>query len=461
MHRSFTSLAVASADDLVYGQAPYPVRTRSGMEIGGGTLYPELNFTLPTMAINGETMPEIRRHYAEATAAAARRAAELDAPGLVVEFETLPPMVENPDWGIELVRIMLEALGAEEARSGLKTAVRFTPNDLREMHRPPVMRSGPLLDAMMESFDRAAEAGADFLSIESVGGKEVSDDSLTQGDLPGILFALGVLGVRDMAFLWPLIRSTADRHGVQAAGDTACGFANTAMVLAERNYIPRVFAAVVRAVSAVRSLVAYTCGAVGPGKDCGYENVYLKAITGCPMSMEGRTAACAHLSPVGNIAAAMADLWSNESVQNVRLLAAMAPTCYLEQLVYDARLHNTAAASGGRKVLRDWLVQSDAPLDPQAFVLAPESVMAVAKAIVDAGDLGYAASCAAARTAIALLRSGETEGRVRIPAREMPWLDRMEEDLDELPEDEDAFVGRMMSRVDTDRFRPSEYGLQG
>ena len=66
----------------------------------------------------------------------------------------------------------------------------------------------------------------------------------------------------------------------------------------------RVFAAVVRAVSAVRTLVCYECGAVGPGKDCGYENPILKAITGFPIAMEGKTAACAHLSPVGNIAAA-------------------------------------------------------------------------------------------------------------------------------------------------------------
>jgi methanol--5-hydroxybenzimidazolylcobamide Co-methyltransferase len=43
----------------------------------------------------------------------------------------------------------------------------------------------------------------------------------------------------------------------------------------------------VRAVTAVRSLLAYECAAVGPGKDCGYENLILKAITGFPMAMEG------------------------------------------------------------------------------------------------------------------------------------------------------------------------------
>lgn len=169
---------------------------------------------------------------------------------------------------------------------------------------------GGYWDAMLELFEQSAAAGAEFLSIESVGGKELHDDALVNGDLRAVLFSLCVMGVRDMMFIWDHIVAITAKHGVHAAGDTACGFGNTAMVLAERKMIPRVFAAVVRAVTAVRSLVAYECGAVGPGKDCGYENPVLKAITGCPMSMEGKTAACAHLSPMGNLAAATADLWS-------------------------------------------------------------------------------------------------------------------------------------------------------
>ena len=86
--------------------------------------------------------------------------------------------------------------------------------------------------------------------------------------------------------LWTEITAIADKTGTIASGDTACGFANTAMVLAEKKYIPRVFAATVRVVSAVRSLVAAECGAKGPHKDCGYEGVYVKAIAGTPISME-------------------------------------------------------------------------------------------------------------------------------------------------------------------------------
>ena len=38
---------------------------------------------------------------------------------------------------------------------------------------------------MLETFDGCAAAGAELLSIESVGGKEVHDDALMIGDLAG------------------------------------------------------------------------------------------------------------------------------------------------------------------------------------------------------------------------------------------------------------------------------------
>lgn len=456
----YTSLAISRPEDLIFGRAPRPVRTRSGMVIGGGTVYPELNFTLPPMPIDAGSLPEIRRQYAGIISGATQRAAELGVPGLVVEFETLPPMCEQPAVGIELARILLDGLAEAEASYGLKGVLRMTPNDLREMTRPSLMRQGPFLEQMLQTFEGAAAAGAELLSIESTGGKEVSDDALTFCSLPQVIFALCVLGVRDMRFLWTELKTIADRHGVFCAGDTACGFANTAMVLAEKQYIPRVFAAVVRAVSAVRTLVGYECGCVGPGKDCGYENVFLKAITGCPMAMEGKTAACAHLSPLGNIAAATCDTWSNESVQNVKLLAGMAPTVYTEQLSYDCRLFNVASAHGAAaaRTLRDWLVESDAGLDPQAWILRPDVVIDIASAIVAAPE-PYAAGRAAAAAALKAIRSADAAGALAVPERERAWLDTMEDTLAGLPADESAFIDQMLGEVDTTRFTLSEYGL--
>ncbi len=369
-------------------------------------------------------------------------------------------MTEMPQWGIDITKILLDGIEDAHAKTGLKSVLRVTPTDIRHGNKPPLMRSGRYWENMLQSFEGAAAAGAELLSIESVGGKEVHDGALTMCDIGGVIFSLCVMGVRDMRFLWDHIGAIARTHNVYAAGDTACGFGNTAMVLAEQHMIPRTFAAVVRAISAVRSLVAYECGAVGPGKDCGYENAYLKAITGFPMAMEGKTAACAHLSPLGNIAGAIADTWSNESVQNVRLLGGMAPTCYLEQLIYDCRLMNQARGDGqaAALMLRKWLEASDAPLDPQAYVLAPANAIAIARAIVESPDY-YQAGKAAGLTAVRLLCEGHKQGKLKILQREQPWLDMLQSSLEALPESEDTFILQQMDQLDTSKFVAADYLL--
>ncbi|MGI5817337.1 MAG: methyltransferase MtaB domain-containing protein [Armatimonadota bacterium] len=459
--KPWDSIAIEDAQELIFGSAPQPLETAKGLVIGGGRVYPELNFTLPAISINEETWPGIVRQYSEIIGDALERARRLHCEGLVVELETLPEMTRRPQWAAEIIEVLRDALDEAHADWGLPCALRATPNDNREMRRPPRMRSGELLETTLETFERAAQLGADLLAIESTGGKEIHDGALTMADLPQVIFSLCVLGVRDMRFLWTRIVEIADAHeGVFAAGDTACGFANTAMVLADQGMIPRVFAAVVRAVSAVRSLVAYECGAVGPGKDCGYENIILKALTGLPMSLEGKTAACAHSSPIGNIAAAAADLWSNESVQNVRLLGGQAPSVSLEQLIYDCRLMNAAIDEGPEAALalQRWLVDSDASLDPQALVLAPRSAIAIAEVIAGSGD-HYDAGRRVAAYTIQLLRDAIRDDIVDVAEREMRWLDMMEAAVEALPEEESAFIDQMLPQIDTEKIVLEDYDL--
>jgi len=456
----YKNLAIDNASELTFGVAPKPVATRSGMVIGGGLVYPELNFTLPPMTVDAAHIPEIRNHYSEIIEGALRRAAELEAPGVVIEFETLPPMTEHPQWGLEIAKILLEGMEREGQRSGLRSVLRMTPNDNREFERPPLMRHGRYFEAMLELFDSAAASGAELLSIESVGGKELHDQALVNGDIAGSIFSLCVLGERDMRFLWTRLQEIALKHGVKCAGDTACGFGNTAMVLAEQKMIPRVFAAVVRAVSAVRSLVAFECGAVGPGKDCAYENPILKAITGCPMAMEGKTSACAHLSPMGNIAAAACDTWSNESVQNIKLLGGMAPTCYMEQLIYDCRLMNRARAEGreSAQTLQRWLIDSDVWGDPQAFIISPAVAIELARVIV-ASDSHYHAGVAVARKSVELMREAHGSGKLKFAKNEIRWLDTMLDAVDELPADEGQFIAEQLAVAEAGKCLPGEYGL--
>ena len=458
--KSYSSLAITSSDDLIFGRAPNPVTLKNGLVIGGGVVYPELNFTLPAMEITAATMPEVLRQYTEMIDGACRRAADLYMPGLVVEFELLPPLTIVPEWGAEITKVLRQRLDQLQAEHKVKVALRVTPNDIREFDRPPHMRSGEYVDKMFRSFELCAGAGADFLAIESTGGKELHDEALVMGDLPLSVFSLGVLGSRDMAYLWDHIVEISHRTSAIPSGDSACGFGNTAMVLADQRQIPKVWAATIRVMSVARSLVAHERGAVGPGKDCAYESVYIKAITGYSIALEGAEAACAHLSPIGNIAKAAADLWSNESVQNVKLLSAMAPTVSLEQLVYAVRLMNIASSDGpgAARQLRDWFVKSDDGLDPQAYVLRPDIVVALAAEIVGE-TTPYLRTRRAAVSTLALLRRAHGEGAFALPATELRWLDRLSLLADSLPEDEAEFIASLRKKIDTSKVRLEEYGL--
>jgi len=456
----YNKLAISNSNDLFFGSSTYPVKTPNGLIIGGGIVYPELNFTLPPMHINKETFKDILEQYKNIATEAIERAIHLESDGLVLEFETLLEMTLNPQYGIEIIKVMNDICEQYFQTSGFKSIIRLTPNDIRDYERPPKMRTSGYLDNMLELFEKGAEAGGNLLSIESTGGKEIFDDAIMMCDIKAVIFSLIVLGVKDMQFLWKRIVDIANRTDKIPGGDTACGFGNTAMVLADKGYIPKVFAAIVRIITVIRTLVCIEEGARGPDKDCGYEGPYLKAITGIPISMEGKTAACAHLSPVGNVAAACCDLWSNESVQNIKLLGGMAPTVYLEQLIYDVRLFNQAIIQGKDKILtlQNLLVESDIYKDPQAFVLAPQHVISISKEIIK-GDSYLEACILGSLKGIEIMDNAIQDGSLKIEEREKSWLARTKDEISSIPLKEEDFINDMLPFINKTKWLPSEYGL--
>ena len=108
--KTFSELAIKSLDDFVYGIAPHPVTAKNGMVIGGGTVYPEINLTLPPMTVNESTMPEVRRQYSEMIGGILKRAKDLHAPGIIVELELLPPTTIEPKWGVEISKILRDKM---------------------------------------------------------------------------------------------------------------------------------------------------------------------------------------------------------------------------------------------------------------------------------------------------------------------------------------------------------------
>jgi methanol--5-hydroxybenzimidazolylcobamide Co-methyltransferase len=456
------TLAIDNVEDFLFGLAPRPVCAGRGVSIGAGQVIPEINFTLPPMTIDDSSWAKVRDQYSEIMDGVLKRAVHLEVPQLLVEFETLPDMTNRPAWGLDIARLISDKLDACHERHGLRSALRFTVNDVREFTRPPLMRRGRYWDSLAEIIDKAASAGADMLAIESTGGKEVSDDAIINCDLPAVVFALGVLGGRDIRFLWEYIVDICRRDGIVPSGDSACGFANTAMVLAEQKLIPRFFAAIVRAASVPRTLEAIEAGAVDPTKDCAYEGPYLKAIAGVPISMEGKSAACAHLSTIGNISQAVCDCWSNESTHNVRLLSTIAPVVSMEELTYDCRLMNTSMAHGKDKaaLLRDWLSESDCRLDPQAWVLRPDVVLEISREIVRE-DTCCRRTVAAARAAVQSLRRAQESGELNLRENERKWVDILQSQCDMLPDTEEQLLEQMLvNPMVAPKFKAEEYGFE-
>jgi methanol--5-hydroxybenzimidazolylcobamide Co-methyltransferase len=119
-----------------------------------------------------------------------------------------------------------------------------------------------------------------------------------------------------------------------------------------------------------------------------------------------------------------------------------------------ARRHGSAAAHQ----LQQWLVESDEALDPQAFIISPNSSVELAKAIVGS-DSHYHAGVAVARKAVDLLRTAHAMGKLRIAPREVIWFDTMQDALDDLPTDEAEFIAQQLALADKTRFLPAEYGL--
>jgi methanol--5-hydroxybenzimidazolylcobamide Co-methyltransferase len=118
----------------------------------------------------------------------------------------------------------------------------------------------------------------------------------------------------------------------------------------------------------------------------------------------------------------------------------------------------TASSAQDARQLRDWLADSDAPLDPQAWVLRPEVVLRLAAEIM-AEPTAYLRTRRAIRATVAELSRAHSAGELRIPQREMHWLDVLRAQADALPEDEDELRAEVSAILPDAQYNPEEYGL--
>ncbi|WP_028582364.1 methyltransferase MtaB domain-containing protein [Desulfogranum japonicum] len=450
------TMAYARAEEMMFGTCLYPVTTRRGMCLGGGEVIPEI--VVHPRAGSEKSLKTLLREFERGYNDALERCVSIGHPHVCLEIEHVAQMTQKTEWGEDVAAQTVSLMDRYEERYGIVSGCRFTIADLRKpdmVHMRDSDRSQRVLEAIA-----ACARHADMVAIESIGGKEIFDHAIIRNDVTGLLFAQAVLGGRDMQWLWPQIVAIAERHNCLPSGDTSCAHANTAMFMAGGYHgreIPHTLAAISRAISVSNTLVAYECGATGPGKNCAYENPIIKAITGVPVSCEGKSSACAHSDFCGNAIAAVCDLWSNEAVEYHSMFGGTTAAVFTEMLGYDTALMNTAINLGYEKELQACMVNSDRYRDPQSYILCPDIAWEIGKVVVEHHQSLYSRARAAA------LKCGELifgDDKLQLTTYEHDALRHYMADLEKLPADEGNFIDLCLERyARIHGFRRESYGL--
>lgn len=447
-------------DDMVFGQTKYPVKMGLDQVVGDGEVVPNIKVA---PAEGSETSVDgLVATCKNIAFAACERAAGIGLPAIQIEQEHVQQQSISEEASARTTAVQWEQLEELHEKYGTAVSLMSTVADMREEENG--LRGSELDQAMDASFEACAENGASMLCVETVGGKVVSDYGISRGDVRAILYGIGVLGSIDMAYMWPKIVDIAKKNNIVAGGDTDCAQANTAMFLAgalTSKNVSHTIAAVARAIAGARSLVAIECGATGPTKDCGYENPIVKSIASIPICAEGKNATCAHSDLMGNLAAAVCDVWSNESVYNREEMGGPTPGVWLQSLGYECALMNTATQIGTNKELRDTYTLADKYRDPQGIILAYDNAYKIGEAIVADGEDIYLRSRNAALKACELINEAVEEKRILLTRFERDTLDSTQKTYEQLPDDQAKFVKTCIKRYGrkVKEHDPSQYEL--
>jgi methanol--5-hydroxybenzimidazolylcobamide Co-methyltransferase len=455
--KPITKMAYSSGEDMIFGTAKSPVTTKRGIVIGGGYVHPEL--VAHPRPGSEKTKKTLLREYERANGDALERMVIVGHPTIQIENEHIFQMTHNPEWGGEIAAQTAKQMDDYLEDYGLKAAYRSTIADLR---KPDMvnMRDSDYTREVIESFKECAKY-ADIISIESMGGKEIFDHAIIRNDIAGIIFGIGVLGARDMEWMWNQIVAIAKEAKCIAGGDTNCSEANTAMFMAggmTSKDVPHVIAALSRAIAAARTMVAYECGATGPTKDCAYEDPIIKAMTGVPIATEGKTSACAHSDLAGNLIAAVCDLWSNEAVEYHDMFGATTTSVFAEILGYDCAQFNTAIELGYQKQMKEILVNSDMYRDSHSLIVAPNNAWEIGNAIVGKRGTSYYASARAGAMKAGQIILGDP--KMKLTGLEKRALETAMKEMEALPDAEGDFIDMCLKKYkDVHGFNPASYGL--
>ncbi len=439
----YTKMAYAHADDMVFGTAKSPVSYGFGIKVGAGRVIPELNYA-PRPGSEKDAA-RLKKEYVDYISKdVLDRAVTVGFPDVQLETEWVSQMGQ-PKMSQPVVAGQKAICEKYHEEYGINCAVRHTIPDQREAEqglRVGMKGSHAYPEHLFGCADVACENGADVLSCETMGGKEIADYATTNGDIVAFLFGIGYLGSIDMEYVWSEFVNIAKKNKTVAGGDTNCAGANTSMFMAGGfldNDVQRTYSAVTRAIASARTLVAWECGAAGPDKDCGYEGPICKSIAGKPTAQEGKNCQCAHCDLQGNLMAQICDLWSNESVEYHPEFGGTSVQCWLGSLGYEVSLMNTAIATGQEKTLRDLYMISDRTRGPEGHILAYDNAYKIGEAITKEGNNYYLRAKAAGLEAAHIIKASNESKELALTNKQKDVLLNIIKELEALPTEEHKF----------------------
>ncbi|RLE78861.1 MAG: methanol--corrinoid methyltransferase, partial [Thermoprotei archaeon] len=226
--KPYDKLAYSEDREVVFGYSKNVLRYGLGLEVGSGRVIPEIKyFPKPNVLKKGE---EAVKAYRDITSRLLERALRLGMDYLQLETELPGAVTSNPKLCSEIVSEQKALMEEFHDKYDTNLALRVTIADIRNFSDEREFEEG--YSAILEAFKTSAESGADVLSIESFGGKEVFSQAVVRGDLAGIIFATGILASLDVERLWTDIGREVGNRAL-LGGDSACAHANSAMVLAD------------------------------------------------------------------------------------------------------------------------------------------------------------------------------------------------------------------------------------
>ena len=460
----YTKMAYKNADEVVFGHAQNPVSYGFGIKVGAGRVIPEINYApRPGTEKSAETL---RREYVDYISKdALDRAITIGLPDLQLETEWISQM-SDAKLSAPIVQGQKAIIEKYHEEYGINTAVRHTIPDKRDPDngmRPGMDKKNGSPEMLFESAEIACENGADVFSVESMGGKELADYAITNGDIVAFLFGVGYLGSIDMTYIWQDFVDICKKNKTTPGGDTNCSGANTSMFMAGGfldNDVQRTFSAITRAIAAARTIVAWECGAVGPDKDCGYEGPICKAVAGKPTSQEGKQCHCAHCDIQSNLMASTCDLWSNESVEYHPEFGGSSVQCWLASLGNEVALMNTSIQLKQEKTLRDLYMYADRTRGPEGYILSYDNAHKIGSAIAENGNDLYLRAKAAGETAAKIIHDGYTSKELPLTRKQLEVLEACQKQLAALPDNEDKFREMCVEKYkDVPMFNIKNYGF--